>query len=67
MYKEECAFSFATPLAPKGLYVNLKTWQAVSEPFLQLDRSRTGSALYLWEKWHKVGFNYIIRHCVEPS
>lgn len=54
VYKEECAFSFASPLAPEGLYISLKTWQAVSKRFLGLDRKRTGNALYLWEKWHKV-------------
>jgi Variant UBP zinc finger len=54
VYKEECAFSFATPLAPGGLFLNMKTWQSFSEQFLDLDRSRTGTALYLWEKWHKV-------------
>ena len=54
VYKEECAFSFATPLAPSGLFLNMKTWQSYSEQFLELDRSRTGNALYLWEKWHKV-------------
>lgn len=55
MYKEECAFSFATPLAPSGLFLNLKTWQSYSEEYLELDRERTSNCLYLWEKWHKVG------------
>ena len=27
VYKEECAFSFASPLAPSGLFLNLTTWQ----------------------------------------
>jgi Variant UBP zinc finger len=66
VYKEECAFSFATPLAPDGLFLNMKTWQSYSKQFLELDRSRTGNALYLWEKWHKVGcdaFAVIMNAC----
>ena len=29
VYKEECLFSFDTPLSPGGLYVNLATWQVI--------------------------------------
>mmetsp|Transcript_7420 Transcript_7420/g.21943 ORF Transcript_7420/g.21943 Transcript_7420/m.21943 type:complete len:903 (+) Transcript_7420:355-3063(+) len=54
VYKEECAYSFASPLAPSGLFLNLATWQAFSAQYVELDRERTGNVLYLWEKWHKV-------------
>lgn len=55
VYKDECAFSFATPLAAGGLFVNLTSWQAFSAQFVELDRERSGNVLYLWQKWHKVG------------
>ncbi|KAK9828649.1 hypothetical protein WJX72_001313 [[Myrmecia] bisecta] len=54
VYKDECSFSFDTPLSAGGLYLNLATWQACGEEFLPLDHQRTGNSLYLHEKWHKV-------------
>lgn len=47
-------FSFATPLAPEGLYINLSSWQAFGAAWVQLDHERSGNALYLCEKWHQV-------------
>lgn len=44
MYKNECAYSFATPAAPGGIYVNLRTFVAVSPEFLALEISKTAEA-----------------------
>ena len=54
VYKEECMFSFDTPLSPGGLYVNLNSWQAFGEEFVQLDAQRSGQALYLLQRFQKV-------------
>lgn len=54
VYKEECMFSFDTSLSTGGLYLNLRTWQAFGQQFVDLDRSRTGNRLYLHERAHKV-------------
>lgn len=66
VYKDECMFSFATPLSTGGLYVNLATWQAYSAAFVGLDHERTGNALYLWEEWHKVRPPMLPRFLREP-
>ena len=47
VFKSECQFSFDSPESPGGLYVNLLTFQAFGEAFVQLDRARTGGVLYL--------------------
>ncbi|BDA47746.1 Ubiquitin carboxyl-terminal hydrolase 5 [Coccomyxa sp. Obi] len=54
VHKEECTFSFDTPLSPGGLYVNLFTWQSYGEDYVLLDHERTGNRLYLHQQWHKV-------------
>ena len=54
VYKEECCFSFETPYAPDGLFINMVTWQSFSKAFLKLDNRRSGNYLYLNEKWQKV-------------
>ena len=54
VHKDECAFSFDTPLSDMGLYINLSTWQAVSQAYVGLDHLRTGNRLYLNEHWYKV-------------
>eukprot|EP00939_MAST-03C_sp_MAST-3C-sp1_P000760 g760.t1 len=58
VYKNECAFSFDTPLSSKGIYVNLKTFVAVATDFLSLDLKRASSQaacqIYLHEKWTEV-------------
>ena len=53
VYKDECMFSFDTPLSAGGLFLNLASWQAFGDAFVALDHKRSGNALYLWEKWHK--------------
>ncbi|EIE18246.1 ubiquitinyl hydrolase [Coccomyxa subellipsoidea C-169] len=52
--KEECAFSFDTPLSPGGLFVNLSTWQSFGEEYVLLDYQRSNNLLYLHQQWHKV-------------
>ena len=52
--KEECAFSFDTPLSPGGLFVNLSTWQSFGEEYVLLDYQRSNNRLYLHQQWHKV-------------
>ena len=47
-------FSYDTPLSPGGLYVNLNSWQAFGEEFVQLDAQRSGQALYLLQQFQKV-------------
>ena len=54
VYKDECAFSFDTPLSPGGLFVNLGSWQAFGAEYVELDRQRSGCRLYLHEQWTRV-------------
>ena len=54
VHKEECAFSFDTPLSPGGLFVNLSTWQSYGEEYVLLDYQRSNNRLYLHQQWHKV-------------
>lgn len=54
VYKDECVFSFASALSEGGLYINLQTFQAVGEKFLELDSHRSDCALYLHKKQREV-------------
>ena len=69
VYKDECMFSFATPLSTGGLYVNLATWQAYSAAFVGLFTTQpAGSAAALWTGGvcaFVVGgiFGALISHC----
>lgn len=54
VYKDECAFSFATSVSQGGLYINLATFQAYAAEWLELDHSRTGQVLYLHEQGTKI-------------
>lgn len=54
VHKEECAFSFDTPLSPGGLFVNLSSWQSYGEEYVLLDYQRSNNRLYLHQQWHKV-------------
>ena len=47
VYRSECAFSFDTAESPGGLFVNLTTHVGFGPDFVQLDRERTGAAVYL--------------------
>ena len=47
-------FSFATPAAAGGIYINLSSWQAFGAPWVGMDHERSGNVLYLWEKWSEV-------------
>ena len=49
-------FSFDTPLSPDGLYVNLTSFHGVGKDFLAMDHQRTAAALYVHQKWTKVGY-----------
>jgi len=55
VYKDECQFSFDTPLSANGLYINLNSWQAFGQEYVDIDSKRSGQQLYLHELWHKVG------------
>ena len=57
VYKDECQFSFDTPLSANGLYINLNSWQAFGQEYVEIDSKRSGQQLYVHELWHKVG-NY---------
>lgn len=55
VYKDECMFSYDSPLSPEGLYISLSSWQAFGKNFVKLDNQRTGNLLYLHIKSFKVG------------
>jgi hypothetical protein len=55
VYKDECQFSFDTPLSANGLYINFNSWQAFGQEYVEIDSKRSGQQLYLHELWHKVG------------
>lgn len=54
VYKDECQFSFDTPLSTLGLYINLNSWQAFGHEYVEIDSKRSGQLMYLHELWHKV-------------
>ncbi|KAK9828336.1 hypothetical protein WJX74_009732 [Apatococcus lobatus] len=54
VFKDECMFSFDTPLSKGGLYLSLNTWQGFGKDYVSLDHTRTGNRLYLHEVWKKV-------------
>ncbi len=54
VYKDECQFSFDTPLSSKGLYISMSSWQAFGDEYVAIDCKRSGQQLYLHELWHKV-------------
>lgn len=60
VFKDECMFSFDTPLSAGGLYINLNTWQAFGQEYVALDHNRTGNRLYLQETWHKASWHFVI-------
>jgi len=50
VYKDECICSFDTPESDNGLYICMKTFEAVGEDFLDYYYSRYGHAVYLHHK-----------------
>lgn len=62
VYKDECQFSFDTPLSANGLYINLNSWQAFGQEYVEIDSKRSGQQLYLHELWHKVGSRFTGSH-----
>ena len=50
----ECSYSFDTAFSPGGLFVNLQSYTAAGEASLGLDRTRTGSSLYLHQVYTRV-------------
>lgn len=54
VFKDECMFSFDTPLSKGGLFISLNTWQGFGKEYVSLDHTRTGNRLYLHEMWKKV-------------
>ena len=54
VFKDECLLSFDSPFTDTGLYVNLVTWQGFGEAFFLDDSAKSGSRLYLHEKWDQV-------------
>ena len=51
VFKDECAYSFDTPFADCGIFINLTTLVAISAQYVALDAKKTGNALYLHEKF----------------
>jgi ubiquitin carboxyl-terminal hydrolase 5/13 len=47
IYKDECVYSFKNAEHDSGLFVNLHTYQAVSQAYLDLDFAKHGFPLYL--------------------
>jgi hypothetical protein len=62
VHKDECAFSFDTPLSPGGVYISLVSWQAYGSEHVALDHERTGCQLYLHERWTRVRLLLFVRH-----
>lgn len=54
VFKDECVYSFDSPFSDSGLYVNMSTYQGVGANHLKRDSQKTGSKLYLHEKWTQV-------------
>lgn len=52
--KDECSFTFDTPLCAKGLYTNLLTLQSYNAEYVEKDSTRTGNRLYLHQKFYRV-------------
>lgn len=57
VYKDECQFSFDTPLSANGLYVNINSWQAFGHEYVEVDSKRSGQQLYMHELWRKVALS----------
>jgi ubiquitin carboxyl-terminal hydrolase 5/13 len=49
----ECAYSFDSPYAEGGLFVNLKTFAGCGRDFVQKDASRSQTVLYAHHRWTK--------------
>jgi hypothetical protein len=62
VHKDECAFSFDTPLSPGGVYISLVSWQAYGSDYVALDHECTGCQLYLHEQWTRVRLLLLVRH-----
>ena len=55
VFKDECMFSFDTPLSEGGLYLNLNTHQSFGKEYVDMvHQSRTEFPLYLHIKWTRV-------------
>lgn len=68
VFKDECMFSYDTPLSKGGLYISLNNWQAFGKEYVTLDHTRTGNRLYLHETWRKVQHsNCMFQMQVQPE
>jgi len=47
VFKDECAFSFDSPLSAHGVYVNAETLFGYSRKYVALDAARTGCEVYV--------------------
>ena len=54
VYKDECVMSFDTPYSEGGLFVNLNSWLGFGKDHVGRDVERTGSSVYLHQKWRQV-------------
>ena len=50
----ECAYSFDSPYAEGGLFVNLKTFAGCGSDFVKKDAARSQTVLYAHHRWTKV-------------
>ncbi|XP_054160673.1 ubiquitin carboxyl-terminal hydrolase 5-like [Oppia nitens] len=50
IYKDECVFSFDTPLSSDGLYVCLNTFLGFGRDFVELHHKKTGNAVFFHTK-----------------
>eukprot|EP01138_Halocafeteria_seosinensis_P011631 gb/GECG01011881.1/.p1 GENE.gb/GECG01011881.1/~~gb/GECG01011881.1/.p1 ORF type:complete len:888 (+),score=147.22 gb/GECG01011881.1/:1-2664(+) len=53
VFREECAFTFDTPLSEKGIYTNIMKYYSVAHDLLLFDHQKTGCAVYVHQKWTK--------------
>lgn len=58
VYKDECMFSFDTPLSEGGLFLNLSTFQSFGSDYVELDFERQSFPLYLHETQKRVGHTF---------
>ncbi len=59
VWKEECAYCFASPFKTNnntdGLYINIMSnFQSFCSKHINIDRHRTGCVLYIWQQFERV-------------
>lgn len=53
VFREECAFTFDSPLSENGIYTNMKSFYSVAHDLLLYDHQLSGCEFYVHQKWTK--------------